>query len=218
VPLTKRVEVLFDPDHYRTIERIARSKGKTVGALVRKAVEQQYLKPSIEERRAAVRDLLDMESDLTWEEAKEIIEKDPGRRFDTNIFIYALGRPHRHKEPCRRLVAQIGDSDSNYYIDVELLQEILHVYDGRGDRAFGLAVFDILAALVPNLLPIGRSEILLSRQILERYPALSPRDAIHAAVVSTHHLEGIVTTDAAFTQVGGLMVYDPISLAVDLSQ
>ena len=52
----------------------------------------------------------------------------------------------------------------------------------------------------------------------ERYPALSPRDAIHAAVVSTHHLEGIVTTDAAFTQVGGLMVYDPISLAVDLSQ
>ena len=83
MPLTKRVEVLFDPDHYRTMEQLARSEGKTVGALVRQAVEQQYLKPSIEKRRAAVRELLDMESDLTWEEAKEIIEKDPGRRLDT---------------------------------------------------------------------------------------------------------------------------------------
>ena len=41
---------------------------------------------------------------------------------------------------------------------------------------------------------------------------LSPRDAIHVAVVSTQHLEGIVTTDAAFGQVQGLSVYDPIAL------
>ncbi len=138
--------------------------------------------------------------------------------FDTNIFIYAHGRPHRYKDPCRRLLEQIGESDSDYTIDVELLQEIMHVYNGRGDRAFGLAVFDILATLFPNPLPIGRPEVLAARQVLERYPGLSPRDAIHAAVVSTHHLEGIVTTDAAFNQIGGLTVFDPISLAVDLSQ
>jgi len=41
-----------------------------------------YLGPSLERRKAAVRDLLAMESDLTWEEAKEIIEKDVGRRLD----------------------------------------------------------------------------------------------------------------------------------------
>lgn len=82
MPLTKRVEVLFDPEHYRIIEQLARSQGKTVGALVRKAVEQVYLGPSLERRKAAVRDLLAMKSDLTWEEAKEIIEKDVGRRLD----------------------------------------------------------------------------------------------------------------------------------------
>lgn len=80
--LTKRVEILFDPEHYRVIEQLARSQGKTVGALVRKAVEQQYLWPSVERRKAAVRELLAMESDLSWEEAKEIIENDPGRRLD----------------------------------------------------------------------------------------------------------------------------------------
>ena len=81
--LTKRVEILFDPEHYRIIEHLARSQGKTVGALVRNAVEQQYLGPAAEHRRAAVQQLLSMESDISWEEAKEIIEKDPGRRLDT---------------------------------------------------------------------------------------------------------------------------------------
>ena len=81
--LTKRVEVLFDPEHYRVIEQLARSQGKTVGALVRKAVEQQYLWPTIEHRRAAVQQLLRMESDISWQEAKAIIEKDSGRRLDT---------------------------------------------------------------------------------------------------------------------------------------
>jgi len=83
VALTKRVEVLFDPDHYRVMEQLARSQGKTVGALVRKAVEQQYLWPTIEQRRAAVQELLSMESDISWEEAKKIIENDSGRRLDT---------------------------------------------------------------------------------------------------------------------------------------
>lgn len=83
MPFTKRVEVLFDPENYRTLEQLARSQGKTVGALVRKAVEQQYVWPAMERRRAAVDELLKMEIDISWEEAKEVIEKDPGRRLDS---------------------------------------------------------------------------------------------------------------------------------------
>ena len=74
--LTKRVEVLFDPQQYRLMEAMARSKGQTVGALVRKAVEEQYLRPTLEQRREALERLLSMEVDLgTWEEAKAIIER-----------------------------------------------------------------------------------------------------------------------------------------------
>ena len=69
--LTKRVEVLFDPDHYRVIEQLARSQGQTVGALVRKAVEQVYLKPTLEQRRAAVQGLLSEQSDLSWGRGQE---------------------------------------------------------------------------------------------------------------------------------------------------
>ena len=82
--LTKRVEVLFDPEHYRVIEQLARSQGKTVGALVRKAVEQVYLKPTLEQRSAAVQGILSEQSDLTWEEAKRILERQVGRRLEAS--------------------------------------------------------------------------------------------------------------------------------------
>ena len=82
--LTKRVEVLFDPDHYRMIERLASSQGKSVGALVRKAVEQVYIKSTLEERKAAVDGILSEQSDITWEEAKIILERDVGRRLETS--------------------------------------------------------------------------------------------------------------------------------------
>jgi len=53
----------------------------------------------------------------------------------------------------------------------------------------------------------------LARRVLESYPGLSPRDAIHAAVVTTQNLDGIVTTGAAFAQVRGLTVFEPVALA-----
>ena len=82
MPLTKRVEILFDPDHYRMIEQLASSQGKSVGALVRKAVEQVYLTSTLEKRKAAVDGILSEQSDLTWEEAKIILDRDVGRRFE----------------------------------------------------------------------------------------------------------------------------------------
>ena len=77
--LTKRVEVLFDPDEYRLIEQTARARGEPVAALVRRAVMERYLQPDLEGRRQAVHDLLGIRSEITWEEAKKVIETDTGR-------------------------------------------------------------------------------------------------------------------------------------------
>lgn len=81
--LTKRVEVLFDPNQFRELQRISRTKGETVAALVRQAVERQYLRPTLMQRQEAVQHLLSLRSDVTWEDAKEILEGDVGRRFET---------------------------------------------------------------------------------------------------------------------------------------
>ena len=132
--------------------------------------------------------------------------------LDTSVFIYAQGRPHRYYEPCRDLVERLAEGSGEYTIDVELLQEILHVYTLRGERDRGFRTFDRLMVLFPQPVPIAADEASMARQLLERYPALSPRDAIHVAVVFTQRLEGIVTTDVALGQVQGLVVYDPIAL------
>ena len=69
------------------------------------------------------------------------------------------------------MVARIGETALKYNIDVELLQEIMHVYSARGARRFGFEIFDILVDLFPDPLPIGLAEIVAARVILERYPA-----------------------------------------------
>ena len=72
-------------------------------------------------------------------------------------------------------------------------------------------------SLFPQPVPIASAEASLARWILESYTGLSLRHAIHAAVVTTQHLNGIVTADTAIAQVRGLTVFDSIALASELS-
>ena len=62
--------------------------------------------------------------------------------------------------------------------------------------------------LFPNPFPIGREEIERARDLMMRHSFLVTRDAIHAAVVQTHGLEGIVTADKVFDRIKGLKRFD----------
>jgi hypothetical protein len=81
--LSKRVEILFDPKQYAELERVARQDGKSVGALIREAVERLYLAPSRKERLEAVKWLTSQNMDFPpWEEVKEIIIREKIRGLD----------------------------------------------------------------------------------------------------------------------------------------
>lgn len=131
--------------------------------------------------------------------------------LDTNVFVYAQGGSHPYREPCRAVLAA-ADPEA-YGVDVETLQEILDVYARRGQRRIALVtVADVLDSF-PDPFPISRREIEEAAAIVDAHPRLSPRDAIHAAVVLTNGLEGIVSTDRAFDRVPGLVRFDPADLA-----
>ena len=130
--------------------------------------------------------------------------------LDTSVVLYALGKPHPYKAACQRIVEDIEEGSSAYTIDVELLQEVVYVYASRGERERALTVVDLLLDLFPEPIPVTRHEIALMPRVLRETPSLSPRDAIHAAVVLRHGLEGLVTTDKAFLTIPGLTVFDPI--------
>jgi predicted nucleic acid-binding protein len=133
--------------------------------------------------------------------------------IDTNVVIYAAGRPHRYKAACADILREAARSElPDYAIDVELLQEVLHFYHSRQHLHLGLEIFDELMQTFPAPLAVTPREVAVARDILARYPVLSARDAIHAAVVLNHGLEAIISADHAFDEITEIKRLDPLEL------
>lgn len=129
--------------------------------------------------------------------------------LDTNILVYAAGEGHPYKQACAAILAAVGAGAADYAIDVELMQEILHLYTRRRERLRGLTMVEKLLALFPSPLPITAEEYREVLRLMARYHRLGPRDAVHAAVVITHRLEGLVSTDQVFDDVAEIRRFSP---------
>lgn len=130
------------------------------------------------------------------------------RLIDTNIIVYAVGSVHPLKEASERILSDVAAGALAANLDAEALQEILHVYSSRGEREKGFRTIEHLLLLFPNPFPIGREEIEGARDLMMEYSFLVTRDAIHAAVIQTHDLEGIVTADKIFDRIKGVKRFD----------
>ena len=130
------------------------------------------------------------------------------RLIDANIVIYAAGKAHSLQEEARKVLDRVAEGTLYANIDAEVLQEILHVYSARKERRKGFDTVDDLLVLFPNPIPIGREETETAHDLMRVYSFLGARDAIHAAVVQTHDLEGIITADKVFDRIKGLKRFD----------
>jgi len=133
--------------------------------------------------------------------------------LDTNIVIYALGGEHPYRDPCRAVINQLEGRHHDYAVSAEMLQEVLSVFWNKKDLKTGIEAVNKLLAVFPSPIPITGAEVALAIRLIEQSLGLSPRDAIYAAVVLSHGLEGIVSADRGFDQVPGLRRYDPAELA-----
>jgi predicted transcriptional regulator len=67
--LTKRVQVLLDPFQYQRLDELARQRNRSMGALIREAIDHVYLQSAMEERLGAVRALAAMQLPVAdWEQ------------------------------------------------------------------------------------------------------------------------------------------------------
>jgi predicted nucleic acid-binding protein len=130
------------------------------------------------------------------------------RLIDTNVFVYAIGAVHPLKQPSERILSDIVGGTLAANLDVETLQEILHVYSSRGERRKGFRAVEHLLTLFANPFPIGRDEIETARELMMEYVFLGARDAIHAAVVQTNDLDGIITADKVFDRIKKIRRFD----------
>lgn len=104
----------------------------------------------------------------------------------------------------------VGQYDAS--IDVEMLQEILYVYWRRHQLNDALVAFDDLITIFLDPIAVTAAEMRGAHLLMETYPRLSPRDAIHAAVVQVHRLEGIVSADRVYDEVKELRRFDPLEM------
>ena len=75
--LTKRVQILLDPFQYQRLDEIARQCNRSMGALIREAIDRVYLQRNMDERLEAVRALAAMQlpvadwEQMEWESVEE---------------------------------------------------------------------------------------------------------------------------------------------------
>jgi hypothetical protein len=132
--------------------------------------------------------------------------------LDTNIFLYAAGRSHPLREPCRRVLSLATNRSADATTNAEVLQEILHVWTRRGrpEEARKLALQ--VAGLFSDLLPVTREDVVGACELLKRYPGLSMRDAVHSASMIHNGIRQIVSVDLDFDKVREIQRVDPASV------
>lgn len=116
---------------------------------------------------------------------------------DTNVFMYAVGRPHPLRDPARAFFREAQRDRTPLCTSAEVLQELMHVYLGAGrdeslDQAWALVArygFDVWA--------LEREDVELARQLAATYPGLEPRDLCHLASCRRRTVRDIQTYDRA---------------------
>ncbi|MCM8813835.1 MAG: type II toxin-antitoxin system VapC family toxin [Candidatus Omnitrophica bacterium] len=128
---------------------------------------------------------------------------------DSNIFIYTAGTAHEHKEPCIQFLTQIAKGSVHAVTSCEVLQEIIYRYWRIKEQTLGMRIVEHITALIPAILPVTRTDILRTKELLVQYPAITPRDALHAAVMLHHSIPTICSYDKHFDRINSITRITP---------
>lgn len=124
--------------------------------------------------------------------------------LDTNIFLYSLGAPHPLKACCTRIIQDVRDGALAATINTEVVQETAHVLLRRGRREEAIRFAAELCEAFPDMLPVLREDMMNAMDLLREIPALSSRDAIHAATIRRNRITEIMSFDPDFDRIPGI--------------
>ncbi|MCC6244799.1 MAG: type II toxin-antitoxin system VapC family toxin, partial [Gemmatimonadaceae bacterium] len=111
--------------------------------------------------------------------------------------------------PSVRFLESVARGDVEAVINAETLQEILHRYRSLKRWADGRRVYDAARQLFPDVLSITSETLDRARELMDEYPALMARDALHAAMVLQLGLDGMCSYDRDFDGLVGVRRQQP---------
>jgi predicted nucleic acid-binding protein len=118
--------------------------------------------------------------------------------------MYLIGAAHPHKVDSQRALERLIAARERLVTDAEVLQEILHRYVAIDRREAIQPAFDVLLAIVDDVLPVDRSTVERAKAVVLGRYQLSARDALHVAVMEQHDVRRVLSFDTGFDGVPGI--------------
>ena len=114
---------------------------------------------------------------------------------DSNIFIYAVGRPHPLKEGAQNFFIESSQKGMRLVTSAEVLKELLHAYLSVARLSTLDAAMTLAVKGVDQIFPIDSAVVLHAHNLVNQYPGLAARDLVHLAVCHQHQIKELKTFD-----------------------
>jgi predicted nucleic acid-binding protein len=129
--------------------------------------------------------------------------------IDSNIFMYAAGAEHPNKHSSLLFLEEVALGEVEAGIDAEVLEEILHRYRAVRRWEDGRQVYDLTRQIVPTVLPVTVEILDDARSLLDQYPQLMARDALHAAAARSVGADALCSFDRDLDGIDGVVRKEP---------
>ena len=115
---------------------------------------------------------------------------------DSGPPMYLVGAAHPQRTSIEAFL--LARANENYVTSVAVLQEIMSRFAALGRLDAADDAFALLDGLVSSVFPISRTEIDRARKFAKWRNAPPPRVCLHLAVMDTHDVNQVLTTDEHF--------------------
>ena len=122
---------------------------------------------------------------------------------DTNVFMYAVGRPHPLRSAAREFFVESQLNHAPLCTSAEVLQELLHVYVPVSRLDALDAALSLIARSRVEVWPLELEDVTLARQLIDQFPTLGARDLCHLASCRRRGVSEIKTFDQGLRGVAG---------------
>ncbi len=100
---------------------------------------------------------------------------------DTNVFMYAVGRPHPLQPEAQAFFLASVEARSQLVTSAEVLQELLHAYLPVRRLETLEAAWALIQGQIDTVWDVSREDVELARALVPSHPQLSARDLLHLA-------------------------------------
>lgn len=130
--------------------------------------------------------------------------------LDANIIMYAIGKEHPLRNPCRKILEQIKNGTIEVVSCTEVIQEILYRYFSLKMPEIAKEASLAVKTICSQIYPVTIEETDLALELLLNNPSIGTRDAIHAATMMNHGINRILSTDSHFDSIAGIERVQPV--------